>query len=75
LTGLWQVDGKNRTTFEEMIHSDVRYVETKSPMLDLAILLRTVPAILVQAWDTVTDKPARASAKNDRDRATLDALF
>ena len=74
LTGLWQVNGKNRTTFEEMIHWDVRYVETKSPMLDLVIMLRTVPAILVQAWDTVRDKPARTDARNGRGRATLDAL-
>lgn len=54
LTGLWQVNGKNRTTFEEMINWDIKYVETKSPMLDLLIMLRTFPAILVQAWDTVS---------------------
>ncbi len=54
LTGLWQVNGKNRTTFEEMINWDIQYVETKSPALDLAIMLRTVPAILVQAWHTVS---------------------
>ena len=34
LTGLWQVNGKNRTTFEEMIYWDLKYVETKSPALD-----------------------------------------
>ena len=53
LTGLWQVSGKNRTTFEQMINWDITYVETKSPALDLMIMLRTVPAILVQAWDTI----------------------
>ncbi len=56
LTGLWQVNGKNRTTFEEMIQWDITYVETKSPAMDIAIMLRTVPAILVQAWDTVSAK-------------------
>jgi lipopolysaccharide/colanic/teichoic acid biosynthesis glycosyltransferase len=54
LTGLWQVNGKNRTTFEQMINWDIEYVETKSPVLDLAIMFRTIPAIMVQAWDSVT---------------------
>jgi lipopolysaccharide/colanic/teichoic acid biosynthesis glycosyltransferase len=54
LTGLWQVNGKNRTTFEEMINWDIKYIETKSPVLDIIIMFRTVPAILIQAWDTVS---------------------
>ena len=53
LTGLWQVSGKNRTTFEQMINWDITYVETKSLTLDLMIMLKTVPAILVQAGDTI----------------------
>ena len=52
LTGLWQVNGKNRTTFEKMMELDLAYVEKKSLFLDLDILIRTVPAILLQAWDT-----------------------
>lgn len=48
LTGLWQVSGKNHTTFEEMIELDERYHSTKSPGLDLAIILRTVPALVAQ---------------------------
>jgi exopolysaccharide production protein ExoY len=56
LTGLWQVSGKNRTTFEEMINLDIKYVDTKCLSLDLAIMLRTIPAILVQAWDAVRAK-------------------
>ena len=51
LTGLWQVSGKNRTTFEEMIDLDIRYVETCSPLLDLKILARTIPAIIGQVYD------------------------
>jgi len=53
LTGLWQVNGKNRTTFEQMIKWDIEYVETKSLMLDIAIMVRTLPAIVVQARDAV----------------------
>lgn len=48
LTGLWQVSGKNRTTFEEMIDLDVHYVDHKSLFLDLRIMARTVPAIAAQ---------------------------
>lgn len=52
LTGLWQVSGKNRTTFEEMIALDVHYVDHKSVFLDLKIMAWTPAAILVQVWET-----------------------
>jgi lipopolysaccharide/colanic/teichoic acid biosynthesis glycosyltransferase len=46
LTGLWQVSGKNRLTFGEMIDLDVKYVENRSLWLDLKILFKTVRVIL-----------------------------
>jgi lipopolysaccharide/colanic/teichoic acid biosynthesis glycosyltransferase len=52
LTGLWQVSGKNRTTFDEMVRLDIRYSETRSFLLDLKIILMTAPALLVQVSDT-----------------------
>lgn len=52
LTGLWQVSGKNRTTFAEMIRLDIQYTEQMSLLLDLKILLLTVPALLAQIGDT-----------------------
>ncbi len=52
LTGLWQVSGKNRTTFEQMINLDVRYTREFSAWLDLKIILLTVPALLGQLQDT-----------------------
>ncbi len=52
LTGLWQVSGKNRTTFEEMVHLDIRYGLTKSWWLDMKIIVMTVPALMVQIYDT-----------------------
>ena len=52
LTGLWQVSGKNRTTFAEMMALDLRYAERKSILLDLRIMAWTVPAIVLQAWET-----------------------
>jgi lipopolysaccharide/colanic/teichoic acid biosynthesis glycosyltransferase len=46
ITGLWQVSGKNDTTFSQMISLDIAYIRQRSPWLDLVILLRTIPAIL-----------------------------
>ena len=52
LTGLWQVNGKNKTSFERMMDLDLTYVEKQSLFLDLKIIVFTVPAILIQVWDT-----------------------
>ncbi len=54
LTGLWQVSGKNRTTFDEMIRLDIRYSEKRSLLLDLRIILMTAPALIMQVSDTHT---------------------
>jgi lipopolysaccharide/colanic/teichoic acid biosynthesis glycosyltransferase len=51
LTGLWQVSGKNKTTFEEMMNLDLRYVERCSLWLDLKIIVLTIPAILALVWE------------------------
>jgi lipopolysaccharide/colanic/teichoic acid biosynthesis glycosyltransferase len=51
LTGLWQVSGKNKTTFEEMIDLDLKYVREKSLGLDLKIIGLTVPAIMKLIWE------------------------
>jgi lipopolysaccharide/colanic/teichoic acid biosynthesis glycosyltransferase len=49
MTGLWQVSGKNETTFEEMILLDLEYVRRRSFWTDVKILLRTGPALASQA--------------------------
>ena len=46
LTGLWQVSGRADTTFDEQIELDVSYVKAKSLLLDIKILMLTVPAVL-----------------------------
>ena len=51
LTGLWQVSGKNRTTFDEMVRLDIEYAERKSLWLDLKIIVKTVPALWQQYRD------------------------
>ncbi len=45
LTGYWQVHGKNNTTFSEMVGMDIFYARNMSLRQDLAIMLRTLPAI------------------------------
>jgi exopolysaccharide production protein ExoY len=52
LTGLWQVSGKNRTTFEEMIRLDIRYSREASPWLNLKIISLTPWAMVRQFHDT-----------------------
>jgi len=53
LTGLWQVSGKNTTTFEQMIRMDIQYAEMKSPAVDLAIMVKTIPVLARQAAEMV----------------------
>ena len=51
LTGYWQVNGKNKTTFGEMIRMDIFYGKNLSLARDIAIILKTVPALLIQVWE------------------------
>jgi lipopolysaccharide/colanic/teichoic acid biosynthesis glycosyltransferase len=46
ITGLWQVSGRNRIKFDDMVRLDLTYARTWSPWLDLKILLRTPLAVL-----------------------------
>lgn len=47
LTGLWQVSGRSHLTFDEMVMLDLFYAENWSLGLDLRILLRTIPTVLL----------------------------
>ena len=58
LTGLWQVSGKNRTTFTRMMELDIEYTRRKNLWLDLKIIFMTVPALLMQMWDMKRAKKA-----------------
>jgi lipopolysaccharide/colanic/teichoic acid biosynthesis glycosyltransferase len=46
LTGLWQVAGRSRTTFDEMVRLDLRYARTRSVWTDVKILLATPAAVI-----------------------------
>lgn len=46
ITGLWQVSGRNQTTYEQRVALDKHYVETRTLWGDIAILARTVRVVL-----------------------------
>lgn len=48
MTGLWQVNGKNRTTFKQMVRYDITYARHMSLWMDVKILAGTIPAIVSQ---------------------------
>jgi lipopolysaccharide/colanic/teichoic acid biosynthesis glycosyltransferase len=52
LTGHWQVNGKNKTTFNEMIMMDLFYLENMSILLDLKIMLKTGAVIAGQLLES-----------------------
>jgi lipopolysaccharide/colanic/teichoic acid biosynthesis glycosyltransferase len=47
ITGLWQVSGRSELTFDEMVLLDLYYIENWSPVLDLQIMLRTLPKMIL----------------------------
>jgi len=46
ITGLWQVNGRSRVKFDDMVRLDLQYARTWSPWMDVKILLRTPVAVL-----------------------------
>jgi lipopolysaccharide/colanic/teichoic acid biosynthesis glycosyltransferase len=63
LTGYWQVNGKNKTTFSEMIKMDIFYTKNMSLWLDLMIILKTFPAIFNQLAESRNLNPAMRDAR------------
>ena len=46
ITCLWQINGRSDVSFEEWIQLDNRYIDSWSPWSDLAILMKTIPAVI-----------------------------
>ena len=46
ITCLWQISGRSRLGFEEWMRLDLQYIKRQSFLLDLRILVRTIPAVL-----------------------------
>ena len=48
MTGLWQVSGRANLSFDDLVRLDFYYIETWTIWLDLVILVRTIPAVLIR---------------------------
>jgi len=48
ITGLWQTCGRSETSYEERVRMDMQYIEQRSILLDLWIIISTVPAVLLK---------------------------
>jgi hypothetical protein len=64
LTGYWQVNGKNKTTFNEMIAMDLFYLKKVSILLDLKIMLKTGSVIAGQLLESQEAAQRNRSAVN-----------
>lgn len=62
MTGLWQVSGKNKTTFKEMIRYDINYARNCSFGLDVKILFLTIPAVFTEIREGFGRKLASSKA-------------
>ena len=61
LTGYWQVNGKNNTTFQEMIAMDLFYARNMSIWFDLGVMVKTVPVLIretLEAWNRYSSRRA-----------------
>ena len=76
MTGYWQVNGKNKTTFNEMIAMDLFYLENASMLLDLKIMLKTGAVIAGQFFESqqAAHTPSRQSG-NRRSPTTPTSKF
>ncbi len=68
LTGLWQVSGKNNTSFQEMIDLDIKYGRELSLSKDVEIIFRTFPVLLQQTSEAMKRKSERRRALQQNSR-------
>src|SRR5438093_2805268 len=71
LTGYWQVNGKNKTTFREMIAMDLFYLKNMSIVLDLKIMLKTGTAIAGQLFESRQAPQRSRQDGSPRSRTTI----
>lgn len=62
LTGLWQVTGKNRTTFDQMVRMDIQYSKRLSFRYDVWILFKTFGVVGSQIMETLSNKCKKAQS-------------
>lgn len=74
LTGYWAVNGKNRTTFRQMIEMDIWYTRNFSLSLDLEIMAKTFPALLRQVQEVSATKNAKNETETETVTANLETI-
>src|SRR5271170_7640218 len=62
LTGLWQVSGKNKTTFDQMVKFDIEYSRKKSLWFDIKIIFKTIPTAFMLMLESRKRKKSAARA-------------
>jgi len=62
ITGLWQVSGKNKLSFHEMVSLDIAYSRKISFWVDIELLLLTFPAIAGMVWESVAMRLGKAQS-------------
>jgi lipopolysaccharide/colanic/teichoic acid biosynthesis glycosyltransferase len=53
LTGYWQVNGKNKTTFNQMMFMDLFYIDKMSIWFDLGVILKTIPVLASESIEAL----------------------
>src|SRR5437016_13062924 len=74
LTGYWQVNGKNKTTFREMIAMDLFYLKNMSILLDLKIMLMTGSAMAEQLFESRQAPQRNRQDRSPRVRTTISRI-
>lgn len=74
LTGLWQVSGKNRTTFEQMVHLDIEYSNRVSFWLDVKIILKTLPALWQQCMENRAPRRRESAVASPQISNTIESF-
>jgi lipopolysaccharide/colanic/teichoic acid biosynthesis glycosyltransferase len=64
LTGLWQVSGKNRLTFKQMIRLDILYGKRMSLLTDLKIFILTIPTVIGLIFEKALHAPETQTNNN-----------
>src|SRR5215469_4634723 len=70
LTGYWQVNGKNKTTFRQMIEMDLFYLKNMSIWLDLKIMLKTATVMVGQTIES-RQAPHRSPQADESPRSGM----
>ncbi len=74
LTGYWQVNGKNRTTFQQMIEMDLSYARNSSLGLDLWIILITPAALVAQVLEPARQRAIKSNKSSEPNAGSRLAL-